>query len=415
MRFYLVPLVLLAGLVLIAVFTALYTFTARGMGGDIVGSNWPRTLTMEFSQYLSAGSGSINVDEAGKAVLDGNGLWLQVLDHTGTEVTNYKKPAEIPDNYEPYQLLEVYQYGSGEYTVLLSTVEFEGTQYTYLLGFPMSLSKVTMYIDAARYNSGKILIISVAALTAVSVVMLTIYSYKAFQASENRRRKDQLAKEEWLANITHDLKTPLAPIRGYAELMAESETRSAADIRRYGQIILKNVLYTEQLVDDLKLTYQLQSNMLPIRAQNANIVRFVKELVIDILNSPEYEGRELDFTSDSDDVRCVFDCQLLRRAMTNIIVNALKHNKPDTKITVSVASSPQLRITVADKGCGMTAEELNGLFKRYYRGTSTEVKAEGSGLGMAIARQIVEAHGGSISAGSAAGTGTTVTVFLPKN
>lgn len=370
---------------------------------------------MEFSGYLHFGNGSVSVDEAGKAVLDDNCLWLQVLDHTGTEVTNYNKPPEIPDHYEPYQFLEAYQYGSGAYTVLLSTVEFEDGQYTYLLGFPMSLSKVTMYIDTARYNAGKVLIISVAALTAVSVVMLTIYSYKAFQASENRRRQDELAKEEWLANITHDLKTPLAPIRGYAELMTENGTHTAQDIRRYGQIILKNVMYTEQLVDDLKLTYQLQSNMLPICAQSGNIVRFVKELVIDILNSPEYEGREVDFTADSEDVRCAFDCQLLRRALTNIVINALKHNSADTKITVSLVSSPQLRITVADEGRGMTAEELEGLFKRYYRGTSTEVKAEGSGLGMAIARQIVEAHGGSISAGSTAGTGTTVTVCLPKN
>ena len=414
MRFYIVPLVLLAGLVLTAVFAALYTFTARGRDGGIVATNWPRTLTLEFSRYLVRTDGEIELSDEGRAVIEDNGLWLQVLNSEGREVMSCEKPAGTPSVYEPYELLRLYQYGSGDYSVFLSSAELDGAQYTYLLGFPLSISKITMYIDAARYNSGKLLIVSVAALTAVLVVMLTIYSYKTFLAAEDGRRQDERAKEEWLANITHDLKTPLAPIRGYGELLAE-EDRPAGDVRRYGEIIVKNAMYAEQLVDDLKLTYQLQSNMLPLKAEPGSLTRFVRELVIDLLNAPEYEGRAVSFVSDREDARCVFDPQLLRRALTNILVNALRHNRPDTRISVSLSSGADMRICVEDNGSGMTAQELEGLFQRYYRGTSTEVKAEGSGLGMAIARQIVRAHGGEIEAKSAPGQGTAVTVILPRD
>ena len=344
MRLYIVPLVLLLGLLLTAAFAALYTFTARGRDGGIVPANWPRTLTLEFAQYLRREGDRLSLSDAGKAVIDENGLWLQVLDETGTELMSYKKPETVAGSYAPYELLRLYQYGSGDYSVFVSQTP-EGD--VYLLGFPLDISKITMYIDAARYNSGKVLIISVAALTAVLVVTLTIYSYRTFTAAETRRRQDERAKEEWLANITHDLKTPLAPIRGYAELLAE-EQRPAQDVRRYGEIILKNALYTEQLVDDLKLTYQLQSNMLPLRAESGNLTRFLRELVIDLLNSPEYEGRELGFSADREEVPCVFDSQLLRRALTNVIVNALRHNGPDTRICVSLVSAPEICIRVED-------------------------------------------------------------------
>ena len=415
MRVYSVPIVLLAGILLTVVFAGFYTATARTWDGRTVAGNWPKEFTLAFSQYFILTEEPPAVTDDGKALLADNGLWLQVLDASGTEVLQYGKPAGTPDAYEPYALLTRYQYGDGVYSVFISSVSAGNAAYTYLIGFPMRLSKVVMYVDNARFRSGKALIITVAALTAVLVVTLTIYSYRTFAASRNRRRQDEKAKEEWLANITHDLKTPLAPIRGYAELLYEEESLPASDARRYGAIILKNALYTEQLVDDLKLTYQLQSNLLPVRAEARNLTRFVREVVIDILNTPEYEGRDVTFFTDREDLVCLFDAQLLRRALTNVVINALKHNRPDTQITVVVECGSGTKVIVKDNGTGMTPRELEGLFVRYYRGESTVVKAEGSGLGMAIARQIVEAHGGTISAQSEAKTGTIVTMQFPQS
>lgn len=414
MRFYIIPVVLLIGLVLTAGFTAYYTFTTKTQAEEIIGSNTPRDFTLAFSKYISCADGLPAITDTGKAQLDDNGLWLQILNASGAEVLSYRSPAGTPSSYSPYKFLELYQYGTGDYSVFVSSAEVNGVLYSYLIGFPLSISKVVMYVDTARYQSGKLLIIATIVLTTVLVVTLTLYSYKTFYSAEKQQRLDEKAKEEWLVNITHDLKTPLAPIRGYAELLSEEEILPAARTQQYGKIILKNALYTQQLVDDLKLTYQLQSNMLPLKKNPQNITRFVKEVVIDILNTPEYEGRDISFYSDCDELRCDFDAQLFRRALTNIIINALKHNTPDTKIAVSIKCDHGITLSVSDNGCGMTAQELNGLFIRYYRGTSTEVKAEGSGLGMAIAKQIVEAHGGKLYPQSKIALGTTIVIELPQ-
>ena len=165
----------------------------------------------------------------------------------------------------------------------------------------------------------------------------------------------------------------------------------------------------------MKLVYQLKSGMLPLAKEQHDVTRFAKEVVIDLLNSPEHEGRNVTFFSECSGMQCSFDDKLMRRALSNVVVNALKHNSPKTNVAVSLSCDEQLTyFEVADTGGGMTSQELEGLFERYWRGTNTEVKAEGSGLGMAIAKQIVEAHGGTIHAASTEGAGTTVTIELPR-
>jgi signal transduction histidine kinase len=411
-RFILIPLVLLIGITLTAAFMAFYSLTLRTADGKVISSRWPHDFTLDFAQYISLSSGTPAVSKTGQTLLQENGLWLQILDPDGKEIYSLNKPEQVADAYQPYALLQVYQYGTEGSSVYLSNLAGDDGTYTYLIGFPLSVSKVTMYVDNKRYSMGRIWILVTIVLTAVLVLSLTIYSGVNSATAQMRRRQDEQAKKEWLANITHDLKTPLAPIRGYAELLADGREMMPEQTQTYGKIILKNVLYTAQLVDDLKLTYQLQSGALPLKKEKQNLTRFLREVVIDILNTPEYGTRNVSFVPDSEDVEACFDAQLLRRAMNNVIINSLKHNGPQTATVVSLSSESGIRITVKDNGCGMTREELDGLFTRYYRGTSTEVKAEGSGLGMAIARQIVEAHGGIITAKSERDAGTEITIRL---
>ncbi len=415
LRFFSVPIVLLAGVVLTAVFTAVYTATARTPEGRIVGSQWPREFTLGFSQYLNCENASVAVSQDGQALLKANGLWLQILDADGGEVLAQDTPAGTPDAYAPYALLRVYQYGDGHGSVFVGSVDAGDTSYTYLIGFPLSISKVTMYVDNARYQSGKTLIGAVIALTGILVVTLTIYSYRTFAAAEENRKRDEAAKEEWLANITHDLKTPLSPIVGYAELLAEPASAvSPEQMRRYGSVIWKNARYAEALVGDLRMAYQLESGMLPLRKSKQNITRFAREAVIDVLNTPDFAGRDVSFTAAAEEVEAVFDPLLMKRALTNVVTNALIHGGNAAAVTVRVETGGgNAVLTVRDCGVGMTPQELERLFTRYYRGTSTEAKPEGSGLGMAIARQIAEAHGGSVQAKSRIGEGTEIRIRIP--
>lgn len=217
------------------------------------------------------------------------------------------------------------------------------------------------------------------------------------EGDQLRRDTDRM-REEWITNITHDLKTPLSPIRGYAELLLENGVPEEGSCRQYAAVMLKNTAYMETLIDDLKLTYQLDNRMLPIHRSRQDIVRFLKELAIDILNTPEYENHTIHFQSDDAPILFSFDRTLLTRAFRNLIINAFVHGNENTEVTILAAVTDSvLQIAVADNGRGIPPEDAAHLFDRYYRGQDTGRKPEGTGLGLAIVKGIVELHGGSIS------------------
>lgn len=232
--------------------------------------------------------------------------------------------------------------------------------------------------------------------------------------SDKIKEETENARTEWIANITHDLKTPLSPVKGYAELLADNQIAGVETAQEYGKIILKNVSHVEKLLNDLKLTYQIDSGVVPYNPQEILITRYVKEVVIDIINDPAFSKRIIEFESDGQELIVFLDPDLLRRAIQNIIINALIHNPPDTKIKISIGKSAAsvVFISICDNGSGMDEAEQAKLFNRYYRGTNTREKPEGSGLGLAIAKQIVVLHGGNISVKSSPDIGTEFIITL---
>ncbi|MEZ3496438.1 MAG: HAMP domain-containing histidine kinase [Lachnospiraceae bacterium] len=238
---------------------------------------------------------------------------------------------------------------------------------------------------------------------------------KEIRNSDKLQEETERMRSEWIANITHDLKTPLSPIKGYAELLADTSETDGETARQYGEIILKNANYTEKLINDLKLTYQLDSGAMPFHPQSVNLVRYMKEAVIDIVNDPAFQDRNIGFESSASKLAVNIDADLFRRAVSNLIMNALTHNSQETKVTISIAANSENSacICIADNGRGITEEAQAELFTRYYRGTSTKEMPEGSGLGLAIAKQIITLHGGDITVQSKLNEGTQFRIILP--
>ena len=199
--------------------------------------------------------------------------------------------------------------------------------------------------------------------------------------------------------------------------MAEGESGPPDRIREYGKIILKNVDYLEKLLNDLRLTWQLDSGGAVCDFRKTPIVRSLRETVIDIVNDPAFSGREIVFECRGPERRICLDPGLFRRAVQNLIINALVHNPPQTRVTVTIetASEKGILIWIRDNGKGLSAQEQSRLFNRYYRGTNTGEKPEGSGLGLAIAKQIITLHGGWISIESRVGEGTEFCICIPAS
>lgn len=452
---YLIFFLSLLGTIVAAACLSFLLITVQQPDGSTKRSDWPKVFTEDFRDQILFIDNTPQIKQAGIALLRDNHVGLQILNSSGTDVYHYQKPQQAMAAYSSTDLLRLYQTGrakDGQVTAFVGTVSNEGKDFAYILYFPVKISKITMYLNGERFAGGKALVLFILGiLFLVAIVSGVLYGYwtaraikrlttsiqdissRSYLPVQDRgafhdlydslntldaeiRNSDQLQtqtekmREEWIANITHDLKTPLSPIKGYAEMLLEDGSNS----ERYAGILLKNAAYMEKLIDDLKLTYQLENGMLPLNRKEQSIVRFLRELVIDLLNTPEYENRTVHFESDSEHIDFPFDQTLFTRAFRNLVINSFVHGRPDTEITLRVSGSGKtIRIDVADNGNGMTAEETAHLFDRYYRGTNTEKKPEGSGLGLAIVNSIIELHGGTISVSSIPGAGTTFQILFP--
>lgn len=421
-------------------------------------ASWPDTFTDNFSFWIEEKDGSIGVKQTGLERLDEYGLWVQIIDETGQEIFSHNKPTHYPESYSIADLVTLSEsrYENG-YTVFISDVTFSGRTFNYVVGFPYAIGKAMLYYNGKNvarlspftknmvFFSACVIVLAAFAYAfwlsrKLSTIIggikdITDNSYKPMREtgvfsevysslnkmdmeirrSEKIQQETDRTRQEWIANITHDLKTPLSPVKGYAELLSDGSSLDLKTAQNYGEIILKNVNHMEKLMNDLKLTYQLEAGAIPYTPRATRIIRFLKELVIDIVNDPAFDKRTIEFESELPELMIAVDPDLLRRAVGNIVINALVHNPVDAKVKITVNKAPNnsLSISICDNGSGMDEAVLSDLWNRYYRGTNTKERPEGSGLGLAIAKQIITLHCGDISVKSNPGVGTEFIILLP--
>lgn len=416
-------------------------------------SSWPGYFTSNFYKKISFEEGKPKLTDSAVSQLKEYKLSFQIVDKNGDSALEYNEPEGALKHYSPIDIVQLYKngYSAGNYTMFVGSVNNRGEKWTYIIGFPAKISKITMYVNYDKFSKIKFIILSLFILLILLVAVYGIWMnhtlsnittgikrlasndyipmkeegmYKdvlyslnlldsKLKASEEERRRNQILREEWIANISHDLKTPLSPIKGYAEILTDSKYDvSLLDVKKYGEVILRNAENVEDIVENLNFTYQLKNGMLPVNRSEENLVRLLKEVIINILNHPKYEERNIIFNCAEDRINFNFDNTLLRRAFTNLLYNSVIHNAPDTIIKVSVRQEDKIYITIDDNGKGMSEEEVKKLFERYYRGTKSSISVKGSGLGMAIAKQIVEAHEGKINVKSKQNVGTCIQIDL---
>ncbi|KAA0561822.1 HAMP domain-containing histidine kinase [Bacillus sp. CH30_1T] len=234
----------------------------------------------------------------------------------------------------------------------------------------------------------------------------------------NKRHEKQMimTREEWISGLSHDLKTPLSSISGYAHMLeSASYTWSKEETMEFAGIISEKSEFMRELLDDLTLTYRLKNQALPISKERTEMNEIVRRTVIQYINDQAISDKEILFEPYDGSLYAEIDPKWFQRILDNVLANAIHYNPSGTKITVSLQSIEHhlIMITILDNGKGMDTETLDKLFQRYYRGTSTTKTTSGSGLGMAITKQLIELHGGSINVTSTPGKGTKVRMIVP--
>jgi len=225
----------------------------------------------------------------------------------------------------------------------------------------------------------------------------------------------QQTREEWITGLTHDLKTPLSSIYGYALLLESNQYNwTDRDIQQFGSVMQEKSQYMTTLIDDLSLTYQLKNNSLPAQHVNVEINQFVQKVLLQFINNPTLQNQNIEFVPSSNKIQYFIEEKWFQRIIENLLVNAVKHNNETTTVIVKLSQNANsFTLSISDDGKGMDEKTKELLFERYYRGTNTEESNIGTGLGLAITKQLVHAHNGTISVDSALGKGTTIILVFP--
>ncbi|MEC0253761.1 sensor histidine kinase [Paenibacillus lautus] len=239
----------------------------------------------------------------------------------------------------------------------------------------------------------------------------------AEQLAETERERERLDRnrEEWMSGISHDLRTPLSSIQGYGYMLENApQDWSQEELREMGTVIREKGDYMLELINDFSLVFRLRSEIRPQELTRLDLNELVRRCVLKYVNDATLDAN-FNYIGGEGALLVDGNAKWLQRLMDNLITNAVKHNPDGVNVEVRVERRPAgAAIVVADQGVGMDEETRCNLFERYYRGTNTEESMDGSGLGMSIAKAIVEAHRGRVNVWSEVGRGTTITVLLPE-
>jgi two-component system phosphate regulon sensor histidine kinase PhoR len=231
-------------------------------------------------------------------------------------------------------------------------------------------------------------------------------------------RRLENIRREFVANVSHELKTPITAIKGFVETLRDAAVRNSQDADRFLTIIDKHVTRLEAIVEDLLSLSRIEqgaekgeieradsriSDILRTAVQVCNIRAAAKQIKIDIA-CPEA-------------IRAQVDPPLIEQAVVNLLDNAIKYSEEGKSVWVEAFKrDDEVIISVRDQGCGIEKRHLSRLFERFYRVDKARSRQlGGTGLGLAIAKHIVQAHSGSLTVESTPGKGSVFSIRLPGN
>ncbi len=243
-----------------------------------------------------------------------------------------------------------------------------------------------------------------------------LYAIEQQQTAHLQQLNDH--KSSFLSMVAHELRTPLTGLRGFTDLMRMRQTPQDARQARIMTLVTQQVERLSDLVNELLSMTNIEQQGLVLRKTPLDLAGCIDNVIERFEFT--YPMRRIVYRREVDACDGVWDCERLEQVVSNLIANAIKYSAMESPITVTLHWQPAsdegtrwVRLSVADEGIGIPADEQARLFEKFYRASNAEAYGSGLGLGLFISGQIVRGHGGRIEVESEEGKGSTFSVVLP--
>ena len=229
-------------------------------------------------------------------------------------------------------------------------------------------------------------------------------------------RRLEKMRSDFVANVSHELKTPVTSVRGFSETLMSGEVTDEETTKQFLKIIHDESQRLDRLIRDLLNLSKIERQKMPLNLETLNMTALVHEVSVTLQGAVEEKRTRLVLPDPSKDVYLQGDEDRLRQIILNLVGNGINYTAEGGTVTVSLKENVEkVRLIIQDDGIGIPEESLPRIFERFYRVDRARSRhSGGTGLGLAIVKHLIESHHGEIEVESREGEGTTFTVILPK-
>lgn len=256
------------------------------------------------------------------------------------------------------------------------------------------------------------------------IVVSPLYSQQAIRGAVavvrdmTEERKLEKMRSDFIANVSHELRTPIAMLQGYSEAIVDDIAQTDEEKKEMASVIYDESLRMGRLVNELLDLARMESGYFNLSIHEVELQPFLQRIIRKFQGPAKDKNVAVNYESHITEEFFAFDSDRIEQVLTNLMDNAIRHTNEGGAVTLKVESKPDkgLYFYVTDTGSGIPDEDLPFVFERFYKADKARTRGRsGTGLGLAIAKNIVEAHKGSIHVQSKLGEGTTFSFFLPPN